>query len=96
MTYPLSSSLYRAACLAELYRYGTKRLLFVGLGTDDARVAAIQALLAAGAEVDAQNGDGYTALHLASLAIKPKLVAALIHGGARVDLATSSHKSATV
>ena len=65
-------------------------------GTDDARVAAIEALLTAGAEVDAQNGDGYTALHLASLAIKPKLVAALIQGGARVDLATASHKTASV
>ena len=63
-------------------------------GSDKARLAAMEALLAAGAEVDAQNGDGYTALHLASLAIKPKLVAALLEAGARVDLATASHKTA--
>jgi ankyrin repeat protein len=63
-------------------------------GSDKARLAAMEALLAAGAEVDAQNGDGYTALHLASLAIKPKLVAALLEAGARVDLATVSHKTA--
>jgi hypothetical protein len=78
---------------------GEGNMMPTGIGpdsTDDARVAAIEALLAAGAEVDAQNGDGYTALHLASLAIKPKLVAVLIQGGARVDLATTSHKSATV
>ena len=78
---------------------GEGSMMPTGIGpdsTDDARVAAINSLLAAGAEIDAQNGDGYTALHLASLAIKPKLVAALIKGGARVDLATVSHKSATV
>ena len=33
------------------------------------------------AEVDARNGDGYTALHLAALALKPALVTALLQGG---------------
>ena len=95
---PCHSSHSRCAVPRQTELIGNKetQLSVRRVGTDDARVAAINALLAAGAEVDAQNGDGYTALHLASLAIKPKLVAALVQGGARVDLATSSHKSATV
>ena len=68
-----------------------------GIGPDEsdtARLAAVQALLDAGAEVDAQNGDGYAALHLAALALKPKLVGVLLAAGARVDLSTGQGKSA--
>ena len=63
-------------------------------GTDTARLSALEALREAGAEVDARNGDGYTALHLAALALKPALVTVLLQGGASASNLTASQKTA--
>ena len=63
-------------------------------GTDAARLSALEALIEAGAEVDARNGDGYTALRLAALALKPALVTALLQGGASASILTASQKTA--
>jgi ankyrin repeat protein len=51
------------------------------LGQDDALVA----LLAAGANVESQNGDGYTPLMCAVLANHPSTVTLLIRRGANVN-----------
>jgi hypothetical protein len=50
------------------------------------RVEIINALVDAGADLNAQNNNGLTALHLASMNLKPLLVKALLERGARADI----------
>lgn len=53
---------------------------------DAERCAVIRALVAAGADMDAQNNNGLTALHLASMRLAPLLVKTLLECGATPDI----------
>ena len=51
-------------------------------------VAAIEALLAGGANVNAKDEDGFTPLHSAALAGHPAAIEALLAGGANIHAKT--------
>ena len=57
-------------------------------------LALILLALTGGADLHLATRDGYTALHLAALALKPQLVQSLLEAGARVHVRTCSGKTA--
>ena len=75
----------KGACL-EVLMGGALKMTALHLAAQDGNIESLQSLIRGGAAINAKNGRGQSALHLASLAQSPETVEVLLKAGVCITL----------